>query len=154
MIDSQQAKKYLTFLLNDKIYAINILKIKEILEYVEITPIPKMPIFVPGAINVRGKLIPVIDLNQCLCQEHSEINKRSCIVIIEVVYNNSSANIGLIVDAVNKVMDFKSVDIEQAQCFGESINTDFIEGLGKMDDQFIVMLNIDKIMSAEEFSKL
>jgi len=153
-VDTQQTKKYLTFLLKEKTFAISILKIKEILEYGKVTPIPKMPDFVSGAINLRGKVVPVVDLRKCLEQENCEISKRSCIVIIEVAHNHSSANIGIIVDAVSKVMDFSPADIEKAPRLGETINTEFIEGLGKLDDQFVILLNMDKIMSMEEISKL
>lgn len=152
--NKQHTKKYLTFILNDKTFAISILRIKEILEYGEITVIPKMPDFVSGAINLRGKVVPVIDLRQCLEQQNSEINKRSCIVIIEVMYNNTSVNVGIIVDAVSKVMDFEAADIESAPSLGNSVNTDFIEGMGKLNGQFVVMLNMDKIMSTEELGTL
>jgi len=154
MSDHDQVKKYLTFLLNEKTYAVSILKIKEILEYGKVTPIPKMPEFVYGAINLRGKVVPVVDLRQCLEQTHCEINKRSCIVIIEVAHNNKAANIGIIVDSVSKVMDFNISDIERAPSLGSGVNTEFIEGMGKIDDQFVIMLNIDTIMSQEEMNTL
>ncbi|MDH3325426.1 MAG: chemotaxis protein CheW [Gammaproteobacteria bacterium] len=154
IVDKAQVKKYLTFLLDEKTYAVSILKVKEILEYDTVTPIPKMPDFVFGAINLRGKVVPVVDLRQCLEQKKCEIGKRSCIVIIEVAHNAASANIGIVVDAVSKVMDFNFSDIEKAPALGESIDTDFIEAMGKIDDQFVIMLNIDKIMTMEEVSKL
>jgi len=152
--DKEFAKKYLTFLLNEKTFAVSILKVKEILEYGTVTPIPKMPNFVFGAINLRGKVVPVVDLRQCLEQQQCEINKRSCIVIIEVAHKNVSTNIGIIVDAVSKVLDFSTADIELAPQLGESINTEFIEGMGKLNDQFVILLNIDKIVSLEEIDKL
>jgi len=151
---NQYVQKYLTFLLNNKTFAVSILKVKEILEYGLVTPIPKMPDFVSGAINLRGKVVPVVDLRQCLEQQGSDINKRSCIVIIEIAHQGLSANIGIIVDAVSKVMDFQPADIECAPSLGGSVNTDFIEGMGKLDDQFVIMLNMDKIMSMEEIGKL
>ena len=132
--------KYLTFLLGKKSYAISILKIKEILEYGEVTPIPRMPDFICGAINLRGKLVPVIDLLERLGNGKSEIEKRSCIVIVEMKYAEEVLSIGVIVDAVSKVMDFKQSDIEAAPSFGGALETDFIEGMGKVDEDFVIIL--------------
>lgn len=146
--------KYLTFLLGEKSYAISILKIKEILEYGAVTPIPKMPDFICGAINLRGKLVPVIDLLERLGNGKSEIEKRSCIVIVEMEFGNDTLNIGVIVDAVSKVMDFKKSDIEAAPSFGGTIETDFIEGMGKVDEEFVIILNIDRILSLDDLALL
>ncbi len=146
--------KYLTFLLGDKHYAISILKIKEILEYGSVTPIPKMPDFVCGAINLRGKLVPVIDLLERLGNGKSEIEKRSCIVIVEMKFASEVLSIGVIVDAVSKVMDFKNSDIETAPSFGGSIDTGFIEGMGKVDEEFVIILNIDRVLSLDDLALL
>lgn len=146
--------KYLTFLLGDKSYAISILKIKEILEYGSVTPIPKMPDFICGAINLRGKLVPVIDLLERLGNGKSEIEKRSCIVIVEMKFANEVLSIGVIVDAVSKVMDFKNSDIEAAPSFGGSVETDFIEGMGKVDEEFVIILNIDRVLSLDDLALL
>ncbi|MDH5601817.1 MAG: chemotaxis protein CheW [Gammaproteobacteria bacterium] len=146
--------KYLTFLLKEKAYAINILKIKEILEYGVITPIPKMPGFICGAINLRGKLVPVMDLLERLGHGKSEIEKRSCIVIVEMAFATEVLSIGVIVDAVSKVIDFKNSDIEPAPSFGGAVNTDFIEGMGKVDEEFVIILNIDKILSLDDLALL
>lgn len=146
--------KYLTFILGNKSYAISILKIKEILEYGTITPIPKMPDFICGAINLRGKLVPVIDLLERLGNGKSEIEKRSCIVIVEMNFGNETLNIGVIVDAVSKVMDFKKSDIEAAPSFGGSVDTDFIEGMGKVEEDFVIILNIDRVLSLDDLTLL
>lgn len=146
--------KYLTFLLGEKSYAISILKIKEILEYGSVTPIPKMPDFICGAINLRGKLVPVIDLLERLGNGKSEIEKRSCIVIVEMKFSNEILSIGVIVDAVSKVMDFKNSDIEPAPSFGGSVETDFIEGMGKVDEDFVIILNIDRVLSLDDLALL
>lgn len=146
--------KYLTFILGDKSYAISILKIKEILEYGSVTPIPKMPDFICGAINLRGKLVPVIDLLERLGNGKSEIEKRSCIVIVEMTFGNEVLNIGVIVDAVSKVMDFKKSEIEEAPSFGGTVETDFIEGMGKVDEDFVIILNIDCVLSLGDLSLL
>lgn len=146
--------KYLTFLLGDKSYAISILKIKEILEYGKVTPIPKMPDFICGAINLRGKLVPVIDLLERLGNGKCEIEKRSCIVIVEMLFGNDVLNIGVIVDAVSRVMDFKKSDIEEAPSFGGAVETDFIEGMGKVDEDFVIILNIDRVLSLSDLALL
>jgi len=146
--------KYLTFLLADKLYAVSILKIKEIIEYGTVTPIPTMPSFICGAINIRGGAVPVIDLMQRLEGGGSEIGKRSCIVIVELKHNNCNINVGIIVDSVNRVMDFTANEIEPAPTFGGSIRTDFIEGMGKSNEDFIIILNIDSVLSMEDLNTL
>ena len=146
--------KYLTFLLGEKSYAISILKIKEILEYGSVTPIPKMPDFICGAINLRGKLVPVIDLLERLGNGKSKIEKRSCIVIVEMKFSNEVLSIGVIVDTVSKVMDFKNSDIETAPSFGGTVETDFIEGMGKIDEDFVIILNIDRVLSLDDLTLL
>ena len=146
--------KYLTFLLGEKSYAISILKIKEILEYGSVTPIPKMPDFICGAINLRGTLVPVIDLLERLGNGKSEIEKRSCIVIVEMKFSNEVLSIGVIVDAVSKVMDFRNSDIEAAPSFGGTVETDFIEGMGKVDEDFVIILNIDRVLSLDDLALL
>ena len=146
--------KYLTFLLSDKLYAISILKIKEIIEYGTVTPIPTMPSFVCGAINIRGGAVPVIDLMQRLEGNKSVISRRSCIVIVEVKHAHVTLSIGIVVDSVNRVMDFKPDEIEPPPTFGGVIRTDFIEGMGKSNEDFIIILNIDSALSMEDLKEL
>jgi len=152
VVSAQQnlVMKYLTFFLDEKSYAISILKIKEILEYGVITPIPKMPDFICGAINLRGKLVPVIDLLERMGNGKSKIEKRSCVIIVEMVFGNEILNVGVIVNAVSKVMDFKKSDIESAPSFGGSVDTDFIEGMGKVDEEFVIILNMDSVLSLDD----
>jgi len=147
-------QKYLTFLLADKLYAFSILKVKEIIEYGTVTPIPTMPGFICGAINIRGGAVPVIDLLKRLEGNCSEIGKRSCIVIVELFNDIGKISIGIIVDSVNRVMDFTANDIEPAPTFGGAIRTDFIEGMGKSDEDFIIILNIDSILSMDDLNVL
>lgn len=152
--DAHSVQKYLTFLLNEKMFAVSIMKVKEILEYGTVTPIPKMPDFISGAINLRGKIVPVVDLNQCLNGGKSEIGKRTCIVIVELNYADKSARVGITVDAVSKVLDLKKSDIQEAPSLGESLNTDYIEGMGSLGEQFVIVLNIEKIISIEQFNQI
>lgn len=142
--------KYLTFLLAGKLYAVSILKIKEIIEYGTVTSIPGMPEFMCGAINIRGGAVPVIDLIKRLDGNESEIGKRSCIVIMELNHEQGNINVGVIVDSVNRVMDFRANEIEPAPTFGGAIRTDFIEGMGKSNEDFIIILNIDSVLSMED----
>ena len=152
--DIRRMQKYLTFFLNEKPYAVSIMKAKEILEYEKVTTIPRMPNFIFGAINIRGKIIPVIDLCQCLEDQSSEITRRSCIVVVEVKYNDKMTNVGILVDAVSQVMDFSALDIEPSPQLGLDINADFIEGMAKLKDQFVVLLNIDNILLMEGMDKI
>jgi len=156
LVNAQQdfVMKYLTFLLGDKSYAISILKIKEIIEYGKVTPIPRMPDFICGAINLRGSVVPVIDLQDRLDKGKSDITNRSCIVIVEMHFSNETLNIGVIVDAVSRVKDFKASEIEHAPSFGGTVDTDFIEGMGKIDEEFVVILNIDRVLSLDNLNVL
>ncbi len=146
--------KYLTFLLGDKIYAISILKIKEIIEYGQVTPMPRMPDFICGAINLRGSVVPVIDLQDRLEKGKSNITNRTCIVIVEMNFSTEAIHVGVIVDTVNRVIDFKSSEIERVPSFGGQIDTDFIEGMGKVKEDFVVILNIDRVLSFDNLNVL
>ncbi len=147
-------QKYLTFLLGDKSYAISILKIKEIIEYGQVTPMPRMPEFICGAINLRGSVVPVIDLQDRLDKGKSDITNRTCIVIVEMRFSTESIHIGVIVDSVNRVIDFKTSEIERVPSLGGQIETDFIEGMGKIKEEFVVILNIDRVLSFDNLNVL
>ncbi len=154
--DSHDASqyKYLTFLLAGESYAFSILKVKEIIEYGEITPMPMMPEFICGAINLRGKAVPIIDLAGRLGLQSADISRRTCIIIIEVRAEEEIINIGLVVDTVSRVVDFKVEDIERTPSLGANIRTDFIEAMGKINDQFVILLNIDKVLTMDDLSTL
>jgi purine-binding chemotaxis protein CheW len=147
-------KKYLTFILGDKTYAISVLKIREIIEFDTVTPIPKMPRFVAGAINLRGQIVPVVDLMEQLGIGNFTVTPRSCIVVVMVQYDGEEVATGIIVDSVSKVLDFEVTDIEDAPDFGGQINTDFIEGMGKFADDFTIILNIERLFTLEEMESL
>jgi len=146
--------KYLTFLLAGESYAFSILKVKEIIEYGEITPMPMMPEFICGAINLRGKAVPIIDLASRLGLQSADISRRTCIIIIEVRAENEIINVGLVVDTVSRVVDLKGEDIEKTPSLGANIRTDFIEAMGKINDQFVILLNIDKVLTMDDLSRL
>ncbi|VAW60665.1 Positive regulator of CheA protein activity (CheW), partial [hydrothermal vent metagenome] len=146
--------QYLTFILNDDIYGINILNIKEIIEYGHVTQVPMMPDFIAGVINLRGSVVPVIDLAQRFSEQTSQRTRRSSILILEIKYEDQPMEMGVTVDVVNEVLDILSSDIEPAPLFGTKIRTDFISGMGKMDSQLLVLLDIDNILSIDELSAI
>ncbi|MDH5516863.1 MAG: chemotaxis protein CheW [Gammaproteobacteria bacterium] len=146
--------KYLTFLLAGESYAFSILRVKEIIEYGEVTALPLMPDFICGAINLRGKVVPVIDLAGRLGLKSADISRRTCIIITELKIEDKLINTGLIIDSVSRVVDLNSDQIEATPALGSGIRTDFIEAMGKVDDQFVILLNIDNVMSNKDLSKL
>jgi len=151
-VNNDDVNQYLTFILGGETYGVSILVIKEILEYNEPTVVPMMPDFIRGVINLRGSVVPVIDLSLRLGKETTEVAKRTCVVIIEVQHEDERMEIGVVVDAVNEVLDIAPDSIESAPNFGAKIRTDFIRGMGKVDDKFVVLLNIDHVLSIEELS--
>lgn len=149
-----EAQQYLTFLLNGEMYAIAILNVKEIIEYGQITDIPMMPAFIRGVINLRGSVVPVIDLAARFGKDSAPVSKRTCIVIIEVAADSGHQDIGIVVDSVSEVLEIPHRDIEPPPGFGASIRTDFISGMGKIAGKFVIILALDKVLSVEEMVAL
>ncbi|MCG3721317.1 chemotaxis protein CheW [Vibrio cincinnatiensis] len=145
-------QQYLTFLLNGEMYAFAILNVKEILEYGKITPIPRMPKFIQGVINLRGEVVPVINLAHRFNIEVQPITKRSCIVIIEVETENQRQDLGVLVDSVSEVLDIPSADLRAAPSFSCQIRIDFIRAMGQLQDNFVIILAEDKVLSVEELA--
>ena len=149
------AGQYLTFVLSGELYALGILNIKEIIDYGHLTDVPMMPAFVRGIINLRGRVVPVIDMVARFGKGCTEIAKRTCIVIVEVNENREGQHdIGIIVDAVNEVVEINQQDIEPPPNFGSGIRQDFINGMAKRNDRFIILLNVSKVLSMDEMSVL
>jgi len=144
--------QYLTFTLRKEMFAIGILNIKEILEYGQLTAVPMMPEFIRGVINLRGAVVPVVDLSARFGDKPVDITKRTCIVIIEVATDDDRQDIGVVVDAVSEVLEIPASEVEPAPAFGASIRADFIEGMGKIDGDFVIILNVDKVLSANELA--
>ena len=142
--------QYLTFTLGKEMFAIGILNIKEILEYGQLTTVPMMPMFIRGVINLRGAVVPVVDLGARFGGSQSEITKRTCIVIIEVCVDDSTQDIGVVVDAVSEVLEIPAEEIEPAPAFGARIRADFIAGMGKVNGKFVILLDVNKVLSVEE----
>jgi purine-binding chemotaxis protein CheW len=151
---SIEESQYLTFLSGTEVFGIGILRIKEIKEYASVTSIPMMPDYVKGVINLRGNVVPIIDLPVRFGREKSIISKRSCVIIVEVEHEEESIDIGILVDAVNEVIDIPSQSIEPAPSFGSKIRTEFIQGIGKLENQFVILLNVNRVLSVTELSSI
>ncbi len=152
-------KQYLTFLLGGEMFAIGILGIKEIIEYDGLTRVPMMPECILGVINLRGAVVPVMDLAARFGKPPTVITKRTCTVIVEVEAadgerQDQTHDMGLVVDAVNAVLDIPDADIEPAPAFGARIRTDFIAGMGKVNGKFVILLNISRVLSIQELGAL
>ncbi|MDH4285495.1 MAG: chemotaxis protein CheW [Gallionellaceae bacterium] len=155
MIAAQQdQQQYLTFMLGGETYAMGILAIKEIIEYGNLTEVPRMPDFIRGVINLRGAVVPVIDLGARFGKQATSISRRTCIVITEVSNGDSTQDIGVMVDAVNEVVEIPVSEIEPAPSFGANIRADFIEGMGKINSKFVIILDINQVLSVEEMATL
>jgi purine-binding chemotaxis protein CheW len=147
--------QYLTFLLSSEMFAIPILNIKEIIEYGSLTEVPMMPGFIRGVINLRGSVVPVVDLSVRFGRSKTEVSRRTCIVIIEVAgEEDSRQDIGVMVDSVSEVLEIPRSEIEPAPAFGAKIRVDFIQGMGKVAGKFVIILNADNVLSVEELSML
>lgn len=146
--------QFLTFLSGSEVFGIGILRIKEIKEYSTVTTIPMMPEYVKGVINLRGNVVPIIDLSVRFGRGKSTISKRSCVIIVEVEHEDESIEIGILVDAVNEVVDIPGTAIEPAPTFGAKIRIDFIQGIGKLENQFVILLNVNRVLSINELSML
>ena len=140
----------LTFFISEEEYGVNITEVKEIIEYAPMTKIPASPPFMRGVINLRGSVVPVIDLASKFGFPESEVTKRTCIVIAEIDHEGKKTLIGVIVDRVNQVMDILPEEIEPPPSFGTPIRVDFIKGLAKKERTFTLILAIDKILSLDE----
>jgi purine-binding chemotaxis protein CheW len=147
---NQQAGKYLTFKLADEEYGLEILKVKEIIGLMNITKVPRTPDHIRGVINLRGKVIPVMDLRSKFGMEKTADTNETCIIVVDVARDNFSVLMGILVDSVSEVLDIDGQEIEDAPSFGTDINTDFILGMGKAKDRVIILLDIDKVMDTEE----
>ena len=149
-----RAGKYLTFKLGNEEYGIEILKVREIIGMMDITYVPRTPDFVKGVINLRGKVIPVIDLRRKFGLDEAEITDETCIIVVDVYRDDVLVQAGLLVDSVSEVLDVEDGDIEDAPSFGEEIDTSFILGMAKVKGGIKILLNIDKVLSTEEITKI
>ena len=143
-----RAGKYLTFKLGVEEYGLEILKVQEIIKMMEITKVPRTPDFVRGVINLRGKVIPVVDLRLKFGMERRETTDKTCVIVVQVSHAGGALTMGTIVDEVSEVLDIHAGQIEPAPEFGTSVDTDFILGMGKVGKKVIMLLGIDKVLSS------
>jgi purine-binding chemotaxis protein CheW len=146
--------KYLTFSMADEEYGIGILKIKEIIGMMSITTVPQTPDFVKGVINLRGKVIPVIDLRLRFGMDSIDYTERTCIIVVEIEGSAGSVQIGIVVDAVSEVLNVNEKDVEETPTFGAKLNTDYILGMAKMEGGVKILLDIDRVLTGEEIELL
>lgn len=147
-------QQYLTFGLRDECYGISIGSVKEIIEYGNVTSVPLMPDFVKGVLNLRGDVVPVIDLSLRFGKFATDIHGRSCIVILEVEFEGKLVIIGVVVDSVREVVEIKPDDIEPPPSFGAKIRAQFIQGVVNIDGQFVILLHGDRVLSVEEMAAI
>ena len=151
---TEREGKYLTFTLAEEEYGIGILKIKEIIGMLPITSVPQTPEFVKGVINLRGKVIPVIDLRLRFGMGEIDYTERTCIIVVEIDSQAGTVLIGIVVDSVSEVLNVKGDDIADTPTFGANLNTEYILGMAKMEGGVKILLHIDQVLSAEELSGL
>lgn len=153
-MEASNANQYLTFTLDDEQYAISVAKVREVLEHTKITKLPRTAEFMKGIINLRGAGVPVIDLRLKFGLPETPITKDTSIIVMEVVSLEGSVVVGALADAVHEVVDIEEKAIEPAPRFGTRLAAEFIKGVGKKDDAFIIILDIDRIFNAEEINVL
>ena len=151
---SESAAQYLTFTLRDEVFAMDIRRVREIIQYSSMTAVPHMPEFVRGVINLRGSVVPVIDLHSRFGRGRSDIGKKTCIVIFDGSREGEKLELGLMVDAVSEVIDISQSMIEPAPQFGASIARDYIHGMGKVGSKFVVILEPDRALDIEDMANL
>lgn len=149
-IISIKTDKYLTFKLAGEEYGVGILKVKEIIGMMPITSVPRTPEFVKGVINLRGKVIPIVDLRLKFAMEPISCSDRTCIIVVEIESNDTIIQIGIVVDEVSEVLNIKREAIEATPEFGARLNTEYILGMAKVEGGVKILLNIDRVLSTEE----
>ena len=151
-----EQKQYLTFLLGGEMFSISILCIKEIIWYANLTEVPMMPACIRGVINLRGAVVPVMDLSARFGKPANPVTKSTCIIIIEVPTQTEgeSQSMGVVVDSVQAVLEIPATEIEPPPTFGAKIRSDFIEGIGKVNGKFVILLNVNRVLSNEEIGAM
>ncbi len=151
---SELAGKYLTFCLGKEEYGLEILKVREIIGMMDVTSVPRTPDFIRGVINLRGKVIPVVEIREKFELGSVEDTEKTCIIVVQVGNGDTDVTMGIIVDEVSEVLDITAEQLEPSPSFGTSINTDFILAMGRVEDKLIMLLDIDKVLSSGELHAL
>jgi purine-binding chemotaxis protein CheW len=152
--ESDEHDQYLTFRVRDETFAMGILAIKEIIEFGSLTPVPMMPACVRGVINLRGRVVPVIDLAVRFGREPTAPHRRTCVVIVEAGAEGEQQDIGVMVDGVNQVIEIPAHDIEPAPGFGAKVRPEFIAGMGKLDSDLVIIIDVARVLSADDLAAL
>jgi purine-binding chemotaxis protein CheW len=147
-----ETTQYLTFKLEDEVFAVDISKVREVLDFTTIAKVPRTPEFMRGVINLRGSVVPVVDMRLKFGMSRTEKTVNTCIIIVEVAVDNETTILGALADSVQEVMDLEPDHIEPAPKIGTRLNTEFIKGMGKHNDQFIIILDIDKVFTTNELA--
>jgi purine-binding chemotaxis protein CheW len=147
-----EMRQYLTFKLGNEVFGIDVAKVREILDFTTITEIPRTPDFMSGVINLRGNVVPVVDLRLCFQMSRTVRTRNTCIVVVEVLLESESTVIGALADSVEEVIDLEPDQIKPAPKIGTQIRTDFIKGMGTRENQFIMILDIDRVFSTDQLS--
>ncbi len=153
-MNKTEPSQYLTFNLGDEVFAMDIRTVREIIQHAALTIVPLMPPFIRGVINLRGAVVPVIDLKSRFGRPAAKVGKKTCIVIFDASRDNEKIELGLMVDAVSEVIEIATAQIEPPPQFGTSIQRDYIRGLGKVDGEFIVILEPDRALNIEDMALL
>jgi purine-binding chemotaxis protein CheW len=148
----EQAAQYLTFRLGEEVFALEITQVREVLDYTPITRVPRMPAFMRGVINLRGSVVPVVDLRLKFGMTATERTLNTCIIIAEVTIGGERTLLGALADSVQEVIDLDAGQIEPPPRLGTSIHTEFIRGMGKRDERFVIILDVDRVFSSDELS--
>ena len=146
--------KYLTFMLDNEEYGLEIRRVREIFGYMDITQVPRMPDYVLGVINLRGQVIPVIDLRAKFAMETIETTEQTCIIVVEISHGEQNVSTGIVADQVSEVIDIAEDNIEDPPQFGAYVNTDFMLGLGKIGESVKILLDINKVLNSDEITAL
>lgn len=146
------AVQYLTFKLKEEVFAIEISKVREVLEYTALTKVPRTPDFMSGVINLRGNVVPVIDLNLKLGMPQTERTINTCIIIVEIAVSGETVVLGALTDSVLEVIEIEPENIEPVPKIGTNLNIEFLHGMGKKDDHFMMIFDIDKVFSTEDIA--
>jgi purine-binding chemotaxis protein CheW len=146
--------KYLTFALAHEEYGLEILKVREIIGYIEVTAIPRTPPDIKGVINLRGQVIPVVDLRAKFGMDTTEVTDQTCIIVVEIAQADRTFNTGIVVDRVQEVLDIAGTDIEEPPQFGSAVDTDFLLGMAKVGDSVKILLDIDRVLAGDGWEGL
>ncbi len=145
-----EVTQYLTFTLAEEVFALDIAKVREVLDFTTVTKVPQTPEFMRGVINLRGNVVPVVDMRLKFGMAMTEKTVNTCVIIVEIGIDGESTVLGAMADSVQEVLDLEPEQIEPAPRIGTKLNTDFIRGMGKRDESFVIILDIDKVFSAAE----